>query len=213
MVEAPLLASGSVAMRMSIQSRGFARFQVLNRVSLSFAVDVITTSQSCDTASMKRETNTSCREQELSIWQEALHPRETNVVLREPEMVTQKGRPSWKSDAVNFKTRLFDFRRFEVMFEMDAVMKEMFGQLIAQFVANVITVRTDVAQDNCHATTVSRRNAEATARRLQFVRKAAVCRDALASKLDLCLYIGSHHGVDGRGTITQNSWCIVEPRL
>ena len=52
-----------------------------------------------------------CREQELSIWQEALRLRETNVVMREHELVTQKGQPLWKSDAVNFKTRLFVFRR------------------------------------------------------------------------------------------------------
>ena len=43
--------------------------------------------------------------------------------------------------------------------------------------------------------------------------KAAVCSDAFASKLDLCLHIGSHHGVDGRGTITQNSSCAVERTL
>ena len=49
----------SVAVWMSIQSRGFVRLQVLNHVSLSFAVDVIPTSRSCDTASKKRETNTS----------------------------------------------------------------------------------------------------------------------------------------------------------
>ena len=58
-VEALLLASGSVAVWMSIQSRGFVRLQVLNHVSMSFAVDVIATSRSCDTASQKRETNTS----------------------------------------------------------------------------------------------------------------------------------------------------------
>ena len=84
-------------------------------VSLSFASDVIATSQSCDTASKKRETNTSCRELELSFRQEALHLRETNAVLREHELVMQKGRLLWKSDALNFKTRLFDFRRFEVI--------------------------------------------------------------------------------------------------
>ena len=43
--------------------------------------------------------------------------------------------------------------------------------------------------------------------------KTAVCSDASASELDLCLHIGSHHGVDGRGTITQNSSCTVEPTL
>ena len=58
-VEALLLASGSVAVWMSIQSRDFVRSHVLNHVSLSFAVDVISTSRSCDTASKKRETNTS----------------------------------------------------------------------------------------------------------------------------------------------------------
>ena len=114
-VEALLLASGSVAVWMSIQSRGLVRLQVLNHVSLSFAVDVISTSRSCDTASKKRETSTTCREQELSTRQEVWHLKETNVVLREHELVTQKGRPSWKSDAVNFKTRLFVFRRFEVI--------------------------------------------------------------------------------------------------
>ena len=93
-VEALLLASDSVAVWMSIQSQGFVRLQVLNHVSLSFAVDVIATSRSCDTASMKRETNTSCRKQEPSIQQEALHLRETNVVLREHGLVTQKGRPA-----------------------------------------------------------------------------------------------------------------------
>ena len=41
------------------------------------------------------------------------------------------------------------------MFEMVAVMKELLGQLIAQFLVHVITVHTDVAQDNSHATTVS----------------------------------------------------------
>ena len=41
--------------------------------------------------------------------------------------------------------------------------------------------------------------------------KAAVCSDAFASELDLCLHIGSYHGVDGRGTITHNSPCTVEP--
>ena len=95
---------------------------------------------------------------------------------------------------------------------MDAV-KELLGQLIAQFLVNVIAVHTDVAQDNCHATTVSRRNADVTARRSRSVGKAAVCSDAFASELDLCLHIGSHHGVDGRGTITQNSSCTVEPTL
>ena len=92
-------------------------------------------------------------------------------------------------------------------------MKELLGQLIAQFLVNVITVHTDVAQDNCHATTVSRRNADATARRPRSVVKSAVCSDAFASELDLCLYIGSHHGYDGRGTITQNGSCTVEPTL
>ena len=96
---------------------------------------------------------------------------------------------------------------------MDAVMQELFGQLIAQFLVDEIAVHTDVAQDNCHATTVSRRNADVTARRSRFVGKAAVCSDAIASELDLCLYIGSHHGVDGLGTITQNSSCTVEPTL
>ena len=92
-----------------MQSRGFVRLQVLNHVSMSNAVDVISSSQSCDTASKKRDTNTSCREQELSIGQEALHLRETNVVLREHELVTQMRRPLWKGDAVNFKTRSFVF--------------------------------------------------------------------------------------------------------
>ena len=77
-VEAQPLASGSVAVWMSIRSRGFARLQVSKNVLLSFAVDVIATSQFCDTASKKRETNTSCREQEPSIRQEALHLTETN---------------------------------------------------------------------------------------------------------------------------------------
>ena len=58
-VEALLLASASVAVWMSIQSRDFGRLQVLNHVSLSFAVDVISTSRSCDTASKKRETKIS----------------------------------------------------------------------------------------------------------------------------------------------------------
>ena len=48
---------------------------------------------------------------------------------------------------------------------MDVVTKELLGQLIAQSLVNVITVHTDVAQDNCHAITVSRRNADVTARR------------------------------------------------
>ena len=77
-------------------------------------------------------------------------------------------------------------------------MKELLGQLIAQFLVNVITV----AQVNCHVAAVSRRNADAT-----------VCSDAIASEFDLCLFIGSHHGVGGRGNITQNSSCIVEPTL
>ena len=105
-VEALLLANGSVAVWMSIQSRGFVRLQVLNHVSLSFAVDVTTTSRSCDFASEKRETNTSRCEQEPPVKQGTLHLRETNVVVREHELVTQKGQPLWKSDAVNFKTRL-----------------------------------------------------------------------------------------------------------
>ena len=88
-------------------------------------------------------------------------------------------------------------------------MKELLGPLIAQFLAIVITVHADVAQDNCHATTVSRRNADVTARRSRFVGKIAVCSDAFASEHDLCLHIGSHHGVDGRGTMTQNSLCTV----
>ena len=92
-------------------------------------------------------------------------------------------------------------------------MKELLGHLIAQFLAIVITVHADVAQDNCHATTVSRRNADATARRSRFEEKVVVCSDAFASERDLCLHIGLHHGVDGRGTITQNSSCIVEPTL
>ena len=117
------------------------------------------------------------REQELSIRQEALHLRETNVVLREHELVTQKRRPLWKSDAVNFKTRLFVFRRFEVVW--CAVMKELLGQLIAQLLVNVITMHADGAQDNCHATTVSRRNADVTARRSRFVVKAALHRSSI----------------------------------
>ena len=48
-------------------------------------------------------------------------------------------------------------------------MKELLGQLIAQFLVNVIAVHTDVAQDNCHAKTVSRRNADVTARRSRSV--------------------------------------------
>ena len=88
------------------------------------------------------------------------------------------------------------------------------GQLIAQFLVSVIAVHTDVAQDNCHATTASRRNADVTSRRSRSVGvKAAVCSDAFASEPDLCLHIGSDHGVDGRGTITQISWCTVEPTL
>ena len=82
--------------------------------------------------------------------------------------------------------------RSHLVFEM-----ELLGQLIAQFLVNVIAVHTD-AQDNCHATTVSRRNADVTAKRSRSVGKATVCSDAFASKLDLCLHIGSHHGVDGR---------------
>ena len=154
-VEALLLASGSVTVWMSIQSRGFVRLQVLNHVSLSFAVDVISTSRSCDTASKKRETNTSCREQELSIRHEALHLREANAVLREHELVTQKGHPLWKfqDEVVCLQTL-----RSHLVFEMDAVMKELSDELIARFLVNVIAVHTDVAQDNCHATTVSRRN-------------------------------------------------------
>ena len=85
--------------------------QVSNHVSLSLAV-VIATSQSCDNASKKRETTTSCREQELKTRQEALYLEEADAVLREHELVVQKGRPSWKSDAVNFRKRLFIFRRF-----------------------------------------------------------------------------------------------------
>ena len=50
-VEAQLFASVSVTVWMSIQSRDFVRLQVLNHVSLLFAVDVISTSWSCDTAS------------------------------------------------------------------------------------------------------------------------------------------------------------------
>ena len=103
-VEALLLASVSVAVWMSIQSRGFVRLQVLNHVSSSFAVDVISTSRSCDFASKKREINTSRGEQELPVRQETLHLRETNVVLRGHELVTQKCRLSWKNDAVNFKS-------------------------------------------------------------------------------------------------------------
>ena len=75
-----------------------------------------------------------------------------------------------ESDAVKFKTRF-------LVFEMDAVMKELLGQLIAQFLVDVITVHTDVAQENCHATTVSKRNADVTVRRSRFVREAAVCSD------------------------------------
>ena len=99
------------------------------------------------------------------------------------------------------------------MFEMDAVMKELFGQLIAQFLVDVIAVHADVAQDNCHVRTVSRRNADVTARRSRFVGKTAVCSDTIASELDRCSYIGSHHGADGLGTITQNSLCTVQPTL
>ena len=112
---------------------------------------------------------------------------------------------------MNFKTRLFV--QSHLVVEMDAVMKESLGRMIAQFLVGVITVHTDVAQDNCHATTVSRRNSYVTVRRSRFVREAAVCSDAFASKLDLCLHIGSHHGVDGRGTITQNGSCTVKPTL
>ena len=72
---------------------------------------------------------------------------------------------------MNFKTRLFV--RSHLVFEMDAVMKELLGPFIPQFLVNVIIVHTDVAQDNCHATTVSRRNADVTVRRSRFVREAA----------------------------------------
>ena len=106
----------------------FVRLQVLNHFSLSFAVDVIATSRSCYTASKKRETNTSCREQELSILQEALHLRETNIVLREHDVATQKGRPRWRGGAVNRQTL-----RSHLVFEMDAVVKELLGQLVARF--------------------------------------------------------------------------------
>ena len=93
-------------------------------------------------------------------------------------------------------------------------MKDLLGRLIAQFLVDVITVHTDVAEDNCHATTVSRRNADVTVRRSRSVEgKTVVCSDAFASELDLCWHIGSHHGVDGRGTIRQNSSCTVEPTL
>ena len=92
-----------------------------------------------------------CREQELSIQHEALHLRETDVVLREHELVTQKGQHLWKSGAVNFKTRLFV--RSHLVFEMDAVMKELLGHLIAQFLAIVITMlmllRITVTQQPC----------------------------------------------------------------
>ena len=54
------------------------------------------------------------------------------------------------------------------MFEIVAVMKQLLGQSVAQFLVNVIAVHTDVAQDNCHAT-VSRRNADVTARRSRSV--------------------------------------------
>ena len=59
--------------------------------------------------------------------------------------------------------------RSHLVFEMDAVMKELLDQLITQFLVNVIAMHTDVAQDNCHATTVSRRNADVTARRSRSV--------------------------------------------
>ena len=52
---------------------------------------------------------------------------------------------------------------------MDAVMLELLDQLIAQFLVDVITVHTDVARDDCLATTVSRRNADVTARRSRSV--------------------------------------------
>ena len=52
---------------------------------------------------------------------------------------------------------------------MDAVIKELLGQVIAQFLVNVIAVHTGVAQDNCHATTVLKRNAVVTARRSRLV--------------------------------------------
>ena len=92
-------------------------------------------------------------------------------------------------------------------------MKELLGQLIAQFRVNVLTVHTNVAEDNCHSTTVSRRNADVTVRRRRIVRKAAVCSDAIEPKFDLCLHIESHQGVFGRGTITENSSRTVEPWL
>ena len=107
----------------------------------------------------------------MSIGQEALHLRETNVVLRAHGLETQKGQPLWKCGAVNFKTEVVCLQtlRSHLVFEMDAVMKDLLGQLIAQFLVKEITVHTDVAQDNCHAATVSRRTADVTARRSQSV--------------------------------------------
>ena len=116
---------------------------------------------------------------------------------------------------MNFKTRLFCLQtlRCHLVFEMDALMEDLLGHLIAQFLVSVITVHTHVAQDNCHATTVPRRNADVTARRSRFARKAAVCSDIIASEFDPCLDIWTH-GVDERlNRITQNSSCSVEPTL
>ena len=47
-------------------SRFLAIAGVESCLIVSFAVDAITTSRSCDTASKKRETNTSCREQKTA---------------------------------------------------------------------------------------------------------------------------------------------------
>ena len=86
------------------------RLQVLNHVSLSFAVDKVSTSRSCDNASKKRETKTSFVNRSCQSGRKLCISEKR--VVREHELVTQR---SNALDAVNFKTRMFVFRRFEVI--------------------------------------------------------------------------------------------------
>ena len=79
----------------------------------------------------------------------SLYFAETRACGTERSTVLEKGCCELQDEVARLRTL-----RNHLVFEMDAVMKELMHQLIGQFLVNVITVYADVAQDVCHATTV-----------------------------------------------------------
>ena len=75
---------------------------------------------------------------------------------------------------------------FAITLRREAGQEELMGQLIAQFLGNVFAVHASVVQGICHATIVARRMRRCHCETFQFVRKAAVCTEALTQELDLC---------------------------